>query len=165
MTEKSPLKNKRVLIVDDEPDILDTLEELLSMCKITKATNFDDAAELIDSKKFDLAILDIMGVNGYELLMMARKKNILSVMLTAHALSVEDTEKSYREGAALYIPKEKMSEIETYLIDILEAQKHEKSFWWRWLDRFGLYYDTRFGKDWRDQNPDFWKDFPFFPGI
>ena len=162
MAGKNPLKNKRVLIVDDEPDILDTLEELLSMCKTTRATNFDDAANLIDSKKFDIAVLDIMGVNGYELLLMARKKNILSVMLTAHALSVEDTEKSYHQGAALYIPKEKMNEIETYLNDILEAQKQERSFWWRWQDRFGSYYDTRFGKDWRDQNPDFWKDFPYF---
>lgn len=162
MAEKNLLKNKRVLIVDDEPDILDTLEELLFMCRIKRATNFDDAANLIDSEKFDIAILDIMGVSGYELLVMARKKDIPSVMLTAHALSVEDTERSHREGAALFIPKEKMSEIETYLSDILEAQKQKKSFWWRWLDRFGSYYDDRFGRDWRDQNKDFWKNFPYF---
>jgi DNA-binding response OmpR family regulator len=162
MTEKNLLKNKRILIVDDEPDILDALEELLPMCKIRKATNFDDAAGLIDSEKFDIAILDIMGVNGYELLVMARKKNILVVMLTAHALTVEDTEKAHREGAALYVPKEKMGEIETYLNDILEDQKKEQGSWSRWLDRFGSYYDTRFGDDWRDQNKDFWKNFPYF---
>jgi hypoxanthine phosphoribosyltransferase len=37
------LKGKRILIVDDEPDVLDTLEPLLSMCNIVKATTFDEA--------------------------------------------------------------------------------------------------------------------------
>ena len=31
------LNGKRVLIVDDEPDVLDTLEDLLPMCSVTKA--------------------------------------------------------------------------------------------------------------------------------
>jgi DNA-binding NtrC family response regulator len=163
MTKKNLLDQKRVLIVDDEPDVLETLEELLPMCKITTATNFSDAAKLINSERFDIAILDIMGVDGYELLVQAKKRNIIPVMLTAHALSVEDTVKSFKEGAASFIPKEKMSEIETYLNDILEAQKEKRSLWSRWLDRFNPFYDNRFGSDWRDQDKNFWKNFPLFP--
>ena len=32
MNENNPLKDKLVLVVDDEPDILETLEEELDMC-------------------------------------------------------------------------------------------------------------------------------------
>ena len=35
------LKYKRVLIVDDEPDVLETLEELLAMRDVAKASSFE----------------------------------------------------------------------------------------------------------------------------
>ena len=41
------LKGKRVLIVDDEPDILELLAELLDMCVIDQAGNYEDAKQLI----------------------------------------------------------------------------------------------------------------------
>ena len=37
------LKGKRVLIVDDEPDILETLSEMLEMCFTDTAPNFETA--------------------------------------------------------------------------------------------------------------------------
>jgi CheY-like chemotaxis protein len=37
MDKDKLLEGKRVLIVDDEPDVLDTLDDLLPMCIITKA--------------------------------------------------------------------------------------------------------------------------------
>ena len=39
MSEYDYLEGKRLLIVDDEPDVLDSLEDLLSMCDVTKASN------------------------------------------------------------------------------------------------------------------------------
>jgi DNA-binding response OmpR family regulator len=163
MNPNNLLDNKRILVVDDEPDILDTLEDLLPMCDVVKADNADDAATLLDSETFDIAILDIMGVNGYELLMMASKKGIISVMLTAHAFSVEDTIQSAVKGASLYVPKEKMEEIQTYLNDILEAKQKGKSFWWRWKDRFESFYQERFGPKWREENKHLWAKFPYLP--
>ena len=154
--EKNWLNYKRILIVDDEPDILETLEELLPMCDVVKASSFEEAKALLEVQYFDIAVLDIMGVNGYKLLEIANKRKIMAVMLTAHALSPEETVKSYKEGAAYYIPKEKISEIVTYLNDILEAKEEGKNFWTRWLDRFALYYDTKFGPDWKDKEKEFW---------
>jgi DNA-binding NtrC family response regulator len=153
------VNHKRILIVDDEPDVLESLEELLPMCDVVKATNFEEAKELLETQYFDMAILDIMGVNGYKLLEIANERKVIPVMLTAHALSVEDTMKSYKEGAASYVPKEEMSNIVTYLNDILEAQEQGKSAWWRWLDRFAAYYDRKFGPDWKTKDKDFWKNF------
>jgi len=43
MKEENLLEGKRILIVDDEKDVLDTLRQLLSMCKITTASTFEQA--------------------------------------------------------------------------------------------------------------------------
>ena len=77
------LKGKKILIVDDEPDVLDTLEDLLSTCQVVKATSFEAAKRQLETQPFDMAVLDIMGVNGYELLGIAVQKKIPAVMLTA----------------------------------------------------------------------------------
>lgn len=160
--ERDWLTRKRILVVDDDPDILDTVEELLSMCKIIKASTFDEAKDLLETEYFDLAILDIMGVDGYKLLEIATEKKIIAAMLTANAFNPESTVKSFKEGAAYYIPKEKMNEITSYLNDIFEAVEIGKSFWERWLDRFAGYYDEKFGNDWKEGDEDFWNKFPHY---
>ena len=150
------LNYKRVLIVDDEPDILESLVGLLPMCDVVKAGTFEEAKTLLETQYFDIAVLDIMGVNGYKLLEIATQREVIAVMLTAHALSPEDTVKSFKGGAAYYVPKEKMGEIATYLNDILEAKHKGKPAWSRWLDRFASYYDKKFGPKWRQTDEDFW---------
>ncbi|MBN2467695.1 MAG: response regulator [Deltaproteobacteria bacterium] len=159
--EKSLLDGKRVLIVDDEPDILETLEELLSDCKLQKASSFEQAKAFLEKEQFDIAILDIMGVDGYKLLEIAKEKKVIPVMLTAHALSPEHTMQSYNRGAALYVPKDKIANISDYLEDVLQATKTQKNTWWRWLDRFESYYDKKFQSDWKSKDKDFWKSFPY----
>ena len=103
MTET--LKGKRILIVDDEPDVLETLGELLDMCVIDFAPDFETAEKLLEETSYDAAILDIMGVKGYDLLELARHKELPALMLTAHALSPEHLVKSIKGGAYSYIPK------------------------------------------------------------
>lgn len=151
------LNYKRILVVDDEQDVLDTIESLLENCDVVKASTFEQARTLLETQYFDIAILDIMGVDGYNLLQIAGSKNVIPVMLTAHALSPEDTVKSYKEGAAYYIPKEKMEEIATYLEDVLEAREKGKNPWSRWLNRFAAYYDEKFGSRWRVKDKEFWE--------
>ncbi len=160
MSSENRLNDKQVLLVDDEPDVLETLEGLLSMCHVSKASKFAEAEKLLQNQHFDIAILDIMGVDGYKLLELARKKSIIPVMLTAHALSIENTVKSYREGAASYIPKDEMARIATFLNDILEAKEKDQNPWWRWLDRLSDYYERKFGREWKDKDEDFWRNFP-----
>ncbi len=149
MDKRARLEGRRILIVDDEPDILDALEDLLPGCKVTKATSFKEARHLLENTYFDLAILDIMGVDGYQLLDIARKRRVIAVMLTAHAMTPEDIRKSYAEGAASFVPKEEMSNITVFLEDILEAREKGKSLWWRWYDRLADYFERKFGPDWQ----------------
>ena len=162
MNSEDLLEGKKILIVDDEPDILDTLEELLPMCVVSRASDFEEAKSAILNNHYDIAILDIMGVNGYKLLQLANEKKIISVMLTAHALKPENLFKSYREGAASYIPKEEMVNITIYLNDILEAKAQNKSFWWRWHDRFSKFFNQKFGHGWEEQYQEykeFWEEY------
>jgi DNA-binding NtrC family response regulator len=162
MADKDRLEGKRILLVDDEPDVLDTLVDLLPMCETVKASHFKAAKDYLESEYFDLAILDIMGVEGYHLLEIANQRNVTAVMLTAHALSPENVVKSYKEGAASYLPKEEMVNITSFLNDVLEAQEQGKSPWDRWYDRMGSFFEKKFGPKWQDDEKDFWEKFPFY---
>jgi DNA-binding NtrC family response regulator len=162
MKKNSLLDGKKLLVVDDEPDVLESLEELLSMCKIEKASNFEDASKLIDQQQFDLVILDIMGVSGYDLLQRATEKKMTAVMLTAHALTPENIVKSYREGAAYFLPKEEMVNISSFLEEILDAKQKGKSTWDNWMNRLAGYCERTFGAKWQDTEKDFWDRFPFY---
>jgi DNA-binding NtrC family response regulator len=157
MNERILLDGKRVLIVDDEADVLDSLEELLSMCTVSRASSFEAAKVLLETQPFDLAVLDIMGVQGYKLLDLALGRKVISVMLTAHALSPEETVRSYKKGAAFFVPKDRLSDIATFLNDVLEAKEEGYHHWARWLDRLGPYYDKRFGTGWKDKDREFWE--------
>ena len=97
MKKQDLLKDKRILLVDDEPDVLDTLVDLLPSAIRKLRRHYEDAQDKLISGKFDMAILDIMGVDGYKLLDLATERNITAVMLTAHALSPEDTIKSHKK--------------------------------------------------------------------
>jgi DNA-binding response OmpR family regulator len=157
METKNLTVGKRILIVDDEPDILNTLEELLSESIVVSASSFDEAKGLLENEQFDVAVLDIMGVDGYTLLEIAGQQNIIALMLTAHAMSPEDTVKSFKKGAAYFVPKDEMANIQTYLNDILEAHQKKKNPWLRWLERFTPYYNQRFGSDWQNMDKEFWE--------
>jgi DNA-binding NtrC family response regulator len=161
MTAQDLLEGKRMLLVDDEPDVLDTLADLLSTCETVKASNFKAAKDYLETEYFDLAILDIMGVEGYQLLEIANQRKVMAVMLTAHALSPENIVKSFREGAASYLPKEEIVNIASFLNDVFEAQEQGKSTWARWYDRLSAFFEKKFGSQWQDDEKDFWVKFPF----
>ena len=162
MPEYPYIQGRQILIVDDEPDVLDVLEELLAMGQVTRAPNFTDAKKLLETQVFEIVILDIMGVKGYDLLEIANARKITAVMLTAHALSPDNLVKSYKEGAASYLPKEEMVNIASFLNDIMEAKEKGDNPWVRWYDRLGSYFEKRFGKDWQKADPEFEDKFPFY---
>ena len=156
MDTEKVLLGKQLLIVDDEQDILETLTGLLNLCKIDRASSFEEAERLLERYEYDLVVLDIMGVKGFELLEIANKRNIPALMLTAHALNEESLTKSMREGAAYFVPKDKMDEIATYVADVLEAKESNKNPWTRWFDRLATFFDVAFtGPNWREQTKDF----------
>ncbi len=53
MDKNDLLTGKKVLIVDDEPDVLETLSELLDMCDITEASSFEEAKGLLETQSLE----------------------------------------------------------------------------------------------------------------
>ena len=159
MANDTLLKDKRILVVDDEPDILETIEEILEDCDIETASTFESAKELLENEIYDAAILDIMGVRGFDLLKIATKKEIPALMLTAHGLNPNNLVGSIKLGAKSYIPKDKMHEIDIYLKEIFIAKEKgiEKSG--NWFARLSSFFDSRFGHGWKNKDKKFWAEF------
>jgi len=153
------VKGKKILIVDDEPDVLEQLIELLDMCIVDTAPSFETAQKFLNKNTYDVAIFDIMGVRGYDLLELANQKDLPALMLTAHALTPDNLVKSIKEGAQSYIPKEKMSDITVYLTDILKAQAKGIEKHGTWFARLKQFFDKKFGPGWKEEHKEFWQEF------
>jgi len=167
MDPKKVISSKKILIVDDEKDVLDALTDLLDMCKVDRASSFEDGKRFLESETYDVAILDIMGVKGFELLEIAKKQDIPALMLTAHALSEENLKQSAENGASYYAPKDEMSNIAVFVADVIEAKEKKKNVWTKWFERLGGFYDRIFvGPNWREKEKEFWeKKLKQFDGI
>jgi DNA-binding response OmpR family regulator len=103
---------KKVLIVDDEPNILMSLEYLLHKegYEVFVARNGAEALEIINQNTPDLVILDIMmpEVDGYEVCQLIKNNpptaHIKVIFLSARTKQ-EEIEKGYELGADLYLTK------------------------------------------------------------
>ena len=123
---ESILNGKRILAVDDEPDVLEVLqEEILGACPdctFDKATTYEEADRMLKAQAYDVVILDIMGVRGFDLLDSAVGKNSKVAMLTAHALNPEALKRSFDMKARAYLPKEKLGEVVPFLENMFKQE-------------------------------------------
>jgi hypothetical protein len=148
---ESVLNNKRVLAVDDEPDVLESLAEQLEDFEglvLDKATDYESGYHLLRSWTYDLVILDIMGVRGFDLL------NASVFLGFPTVLSVRALKKSIEMGARAYIPKERMGDIVPFLEDVLTL---DRPLGWRKLfERLGGFFNKKFGPQWQKDKSTFW---------
>jgi len=152
--------NKKILIVDDEIDILESLEDLLDdMFMVDSASSFEEAVACLKNNTYDVAILDIMGVRGYDLLEATHALGIPTLMLTAHALSPDNLKKSIERGADAYIPKDKMVDISMYVEDVLMSRQNKRKKNFKWYAGMMPLFDKFFGEGWRDPEKEFWDEF------
>lgn len=156
MDDRRILENKRILVVDDEPDILETLKELLHMCRVDTAGSFETAVNCLKKHSYDAAILDIMGVQGYQLLEITRRLNLPTLMLTAHALTPENLKTAIEKGADAYVPKEKLVDITLFAADVLTARQQGRQAHAGWFVSVRQIFDRLFGTAWRKKDSDFW---------
>jgi CheY-like chemotaxis protein len=157
----SILNGKMILAVDDEPDVLTVLEEEIlnaaPKCRFDKATTYQEAVEKMVSLTYDVVILDIMGVRGFDLLELAVSRNLPVAMLTAHALTPEALKRSFEMKARAYLPKEKLGEIVPFLEDVL---KYEYLPGWKLLFmKLRGFFTGRWGEGCRKADEKFWKEF------
>jgi CheY-like chemotaxis protein len=150
MADKDLLKDKVVLVVDDEPDILETVADELDSSVVHKASDFTTGKQYLLSYTYDLVILDIMGVNGFELLRISVSRGFPTVMLTAHALTPEALKKSIKLGAVSFLPKERIADLRGFLEEVV--MNGDKPLWIRFFDQLSGYFNKRFGPDWKEKD-------------
>jgi len=157
---ESLLNGKRILAVDDEPDVLEFLEEEVldaaPKCKFDKATSFEAAADLIQANRYDLVVLDIMGVRGFDLLELAVKRQFRVAMFTAHALTPKALKRSYDMKAHAFLPKEKLKEIVPFLEDVLKYDYD--TGWKRLLKKLNRFFNEAFESDWEKKTGMNWRE-------
>lgn len=150
MIGQTVLDKKRLLAVDDEPDVLDIIKEQFPDSIVTTAQDFETALRFINEDEFDLVILDIMGVNGFELLKACRVKQQPAAMLTARAVDVESINKAMRGGAVSFLPKEELQRLPDLVTEILTEMAEGRTHWAKLFDRFGTFFKEKLGVSWKD---------------
>jgi CheY-like chemotaxis protein len=158
---ESILNGKSILAVDDEPDVLTVLqEEIKETCpdsRFDKASTYEEAVARMISLTYDVVILDIMGVRGFDLLELAVSRKFPVAMLTAHALTPEALKRSFEMGARAYLPKERLGEIVPFLEDMLKYEYLPG--WRRLLSRLEGFFNERWGPYWKKSEEAFWREF------
>ena len=104
--------SRKILIADDEPNIVTALEFLLQRngYEVLVARNGDAALKIIEAQRPDLVLLDVMMPvkSGFEVCQRMRERaewrDIKIIMLTAKGRDVEMS-KGLSIGADLYITK------------------------------------------------------------
>ena len=156
----SMLDGKRILAVDDEPDVLtilkDEILEAAPKCTLGKAMTYEEAIEKLKSQPYDVVILDIMGVRGFDLLDLAVKSNMKVVMLTAHALNPQALKRSFEMKARAYLPKEKLGEVVPFLEDVLEDEYLPG--WRKLMGKLKKFFDSKFESDWEKKTELPWRE-------
>jgi DNA-binding response OmpR family regulator len=159
LTLESKLNGLIILLVDDEPDILSVLEEEIKdacpSCRIVKAETYEWARDLMNSTPYDLVLLDIMGVRGFDLLEQAVRLKYNVIMLTAHALSPETMRRAFEMGARSYLPKEQIGNLIPFLEDVLTQDSI--STWKGLFEKLGGFFTKRFGSSWQQEADDILK--------
>jgi two-component system response regulator VicR len=102
---------RKILVVDDEPDILELIKDILkSKYEVYTAKNVKEAVSTLEKIKIDLIILDIMmpQIDGWDFLWMIRGsekyREIPVIIVTARA-DAEDKLIGLKEGVKDYIVK------------------------------------------------------------
>lgn len=117
MNPQNKQNQKKILIVDDEPDILDLLKSILTIAKppgltydIFSVTNGQEAIQTTRDIKPDLILLDLIMpvMNGYEVCKIIKSDQKLSsipIVLVSAYTSIESEEKAKQSGAEQFIKK------------------------------------------------------------
>lgn len=97
-------QNFRILIVDDDPGMCETMGDILGDMgyEVDAARDGSKAIEIIKKKTYDVALMDIKmpGINGVETLKEVKRISPTTGVLMMTAFSVEDLVKeALREGA------------------------------------------------------------------
>jgi CheY-like chemotaxis protein len=128
---KRQTKGSKILVVDDEPDYVSTVECRLGWCgyKVITAANGKEGLEKAESERPDLILLDtsMPVMNGHEMLERLRKSPELKdipVIMTTALCDVEHISTASSYGIAGYVAKPfDFAVLTDKITEVLEEQR------------------------------------------
>jgi len=130
------MKKRKILVVDDEEDVRETLESVLSKLEFDPvvAAGGREALEIIKNKKIDVVLSDLYmpEMDGIELLKRVKAENskIEFLMITAHP-TIETAVDAIKKGAYDYLTKPfHIDEVKMKLNRALEKSGLSSSLTW-----------------------------------
>jgi DNA-binding NtrC family response regulator len=122
------MSTKKIIIIDDETEILNMLSRFLNKSGKYSVATFSNPVVAIDNlkrEKYDLVLLDIMmpQMNGLEALekIMQINGEQKVIMMTAYS-TLDKVLKSHKEGATNYVmkPFDSLQALENKIIEVLK---------------------------------------------
>ena len=120
---------KKILLIDDEVALLETLAEALEITgyEVTIAMNGQDGIEKFEAGNFDLVITDMFmsKLNGLRLLEVIRKseKNVPVILMTGHALSKDEISYFPQKPDAYIIKPFTVASMNKLITELFENKK------------------------------------------
>jgi DNA-binding NtrC family response regulator len=122
------LAGRRILVVDDDVEVCEALEMVLTPAEVDYANSYEAARAKLENGQYDVVILDIMGVRGHELLDLFGRE-FACIMLTGKALTPDSFRSAVGGHARLFLPKEELPYLDQYVAEVLSADRDL----WPWL--------------------------------
>lgn len=122
------LEGKRILVVDNEREVLGRVAEALAASVVVTVGNVDEARPLIATESFDLAILDTVGANGCALLKDCHANKLPAAMLTARQIEVTRLNLALKRGAMSFFPKDELQRLPETVAELLERVEKGKTY-------------------------------------
>jgi two-component system response regulator PilR (NtrC family) len=130
------MERKKILVVDDEEDVRETLATVLENLNYQAllAADGEEALSIVKNQRVDVILSDLYmpGMNGIELLKRVKteKKNIIFMMITAHP-TIETAVDAIKKGAYDYLTKPfHIEEVRIKLSRAMERQGLTHSLRW-----------------------------------
>ena len=123
--------NEKILIIDDDPDILETLDQALNQegFQVRSASSGIEAMEIFKSEPFDLVITDIRmpQMDGLEVLKQVKQldESVEVIMLTGYA-TLETAVEALRDGGAYDYLRKPLEDIDNLLISVNQALERRR---------------------------------------
>ena len=130
------MERKKILVVDDEEDVRETLATVLENLNYQAllAADGEEALSVIKNQRVDVVLSDLYmpGMNGIELLKRVKteRKNLIFMMITAHP-TIETAVDAIKKGAYDYLTKPfHIEEVRIKLSRAMERQGLTHSLRW-----------------------------------
>jgi DNA-binding NtrC family response regulator len=130
------MERPTVLVVDDEPKVAETLRDLLAAAgyEVTTAASGEDGIELVRSRLFDAAVIDLRmpGMDGIKLLRLIKEHApVIEVIVMTADPTVDTAVEALKQGAFDYIGKplnlDELQHLMARLMEKSELRREVKS--------------------------------------